>query len=128
MEMEYGTRRDRLGKCKAAREFVLRIVPELAYFFGLASQVVRASADDRYVGSYLLLCVEALGPCIREGFDCPEKLALRWVRQRRLSRVAVHREFSELSGLLDVAAKAEDFAGLRRRVRNAVEAFEKGGG
>ena len=124
IEIEFGTQAGRLGKCKAAREFVLRIVPELAYFFGLPNQVVRASAKDGGVDSYVSLSVDSLGSCVREGFDCPEKLALRRIRGGKLSRVAVHREFIELGEFLDAAPEFEGFSGLLRRVRKAVDGLE----
>ena len=126
IELGFGTAAGRLGKCKAARVFVLRIVPDLAYLFGLPSQVIRASDTATDLPKYWSLSVEALGPCVREGFDRPEKLALQWVPGRRLSRVAVHREFRELSGFLDAPPEREDFPGLCARMLRAVEAFEGG--
>ena len=125
MEIEFGTPKHRLGNCKAAREFILRVIPELAYLFGLANQVIRASATEQDFGIYELLSVETLGSCVRGGFDCPEKVALRWIRGGRFSRVGVHRDFAQLSGFLDAAPELEDWRGLRRRVQRAVDACEK---
>ena len=127
MEVGFGTRGDRLEKCKAAREFALRIVPDLAFFFGVASQVVRAQALEGGGFGYDSVSVETLASCVREGFDRPEKLALRWIRGNRVSRVAVHREFAQLSRFLDPPPESEDFAALRRRMRRAVRASERDG-
>ena len=125
IETEFGTPAERLGTCEAARKFVLRIIPDLAYLFGLPSQVIRASATETDLPTYWSLSVETLGTCVREGYDRPEKLALRSIREGRLSRVAVHRDFARLSGFLDAPPEFEDFRGLRRRMQRAVDTFEQ---
>ena len=125
IETEFGTPAERLGTCEAARKFALRIVPELAYLFGLPGQVIRASATDTDLPTHWSLSVETLGTCVREGYDRPEKLALRSIREGRLSRVAIHRDFARLNGFLDAPPEFEDFPGLRRRMQRAVNAFEQ---
>jgi len=67
----------------------------------------------------------AVGACIREGFDEPEKLALRIIRSSRLFRVAVQREFALLGNLIERGPEFEDFTGLVRRVRRAVESYDQ---
>ena len=39
LELVAGTAPNRLGKCETAREFVLRIVPELSYLYGILPQL-----------------------------------------------------------------------------------------
>ena len=126
IELKFGTRADRLGECRSARVFVLQVVPDLAYVFGLPSQVIRATDSARDLPRHWSLSLETLGSCVREGFDEAEKLALHLVRERRRSRVAVHRHFREVRGFLDAPPEREDFPGLRKRVLRAVDAFERG--
>ena len=45
MERALGTQEHLIGKCEAAREFVLRIVPELAYIFGLPGGLSALAAE-----------------------------------------------------------------------------------
>ncbi|MCZ4151574.1 hypothetical protein BZG21_45140, partial [Escherichia coli] len=47
MEESTGTPINRVGRCEFAREFVLRIVPELSYIFGLPNQIFNAITVDR---------------------------------------------------------------------------------
>jgi hypothetical protein len=89
MERTFGTQERLIGKCEAAREFVLRIVPELAYIFGLPEQVFRALAVENGEQIDLPLGLGTLGPCVREGLDKIEKLALRQYRKGRVSRRAL---------------------------------------
>jgi hypothetical protein len=46
LDRAFGTEEHLVGKCEAAREFVLRIIPELTYIFGLPGQVFRALAAE----------------------------------------------------------------------------------
>jgi hypothetical protein len=127
MEHSFGTPLERLGKCEAAREFVLRVVPELAYLCGLCSQAARAlAADGRPENArYGSIHVDVLASCVREGFDTPEKLAWRVAKRRELSRVMVHSEFRRFAHLIERAPENEDFTMLLRRVTRAVEAAER---
>jgi superfamily II DNA/RNA helicase len=127
MERSFGTPVKRLAKCEAAREFVLRVVPELAYLYGLCSQVARALAAEGgpQTGSYNSISVEVLASCVREGFDQPEKLALRIAKGHGLSRVMVHREFAQIAYVIERPAESENFGALLRRVKRAVDTVER---
>jgi hypothetical protein len=46
LELQFGTPESRIGKCEAAREFVLRVLAELAYIFGLPAQIYRTLAVE----------------------------------------------------------------------------------
>lgn len=118
LERAHGTAENRIGKCETAREFVLRVLPDLAYIMGLASPVSRALGADRPDWPLPSMALETLGSCAREGFDQPEMLALRYVR-REMLRIAVHRKFAELRPYLGRAEEHETFAGLMARVRRA---------
>jgi len=122
MEKAAGTPAHKLGVCRKARQFVLRIVPDLGYFFGLPIQILSArlgeAAEDVSPG----LGLSTLGSCIREGFDAAEKLALRQLMRDASSRVAVHRRFAEIKNYLTSAPSVEDFAMAIERVKAALEA------
>jgi hypothetical protein len=120
LERAFGTPEHRIGKCEVAREFVLRVVPELAYIFGLPSQVFRALMADRGTPAEPPLGLGSLGPCVRDGLDKIEKLALRQYRKGRVSRRAVHREFAAIEAYLGPSVAGETFGAMLGRVENAV--------
>jgi len=96
LERAFGTPEHRIGKCETAREFALRIVPELAYIFGLPGQIFRALMADRGTPVEPPLGLDSLGPCVRNGLDKIEKLAVRRYRKGLVSRRAVHKEFAAI--------------------------------
>jgi superfamily II DNA/RNA helicase len=120
IEAEFGTKPHRLGYCAKAQEFVLRIVPELAYLYGLLPQIYSMLFP---IEPLLPAAVATIGAAVREGVNMPEKVALRQVR-RRLNRVAIHREFAAIAPYLAVSAPRESFAGVVDRVRNAVKLYD----
>jgi hypothetical protein len=121
IEIAFGTRPTHLGQCEKAREFVLRIVPELAYVYGLLPQIyAKLFPVEGGVPAALL----TIGAAVRAGFDLSEKLALRHVRGRRLNRVAIHQEFTKIAPHLAPAQPGEPFAGVLDRVRNAAALYD----
>jgi superfamily II DNA/RNA helicase len=120
LERAFGTEEHLVGKCETAREFVLRIVPELAYIFGLPGQVFRALAAHNGEQVDPPLGLATLGPCVREGVDKIEKLALRQYRRGRVSRRAVHREFAIIEPYLSPSVLGENFPAVIGRVESAV--------
>lgn len=121
IELAFGTKTTKLGKCDLARNFVLRLVPELAFAFSLPLLVVRTIKK----GTEQELALPGLGlatlsSCVRGGFDLPEKLALRQTFTTRLSRVAVHREYVGLHAFIASASGAEDLGMAIERVRIAL--------
>ncbi len=105
--------------CEGAREFVLRVVPELAYLFALPAQIDRAMALEASIRPRKSLSLEVLAACVKEGFDFAEKLALHQIDGRRQSRVATHKTFAAYRPLLEVAGGDRDFAAVLARVREA---------
>lgn len=121
IELTFGTKAAKLGKCELARDFVLRIVPELAFVFGLPLQVIRASKKDTEQAQMLPgLGLSTLSGCVRGGFDVAEKLALRQALKVRSSRTAVHRRYVSLHAAISPAAGAEDLGMAVGRVRSAL--------
>ncbi|ACB33045.1 DEAD/DEAH box helicase domain protein [Leptothrix cholodnii SP-6] len=121
IELTLGTNAAKLCKCDLARDFVLRIVPELAFVFGLPLQVVRAIKKGTEQEKALPgLGLSTLSGCVRGGFDVAEKLALRQALNVRSSRTAVHKRYASLHAAISPATSAEDFGMAVGRLRNAL--------
>ena len=120
LDRAFGTEEHLIGKCETAREFVLRIVPELAYIFGLPGQVFQALAAENGEQVDPPLGLVTLSSCVREGVDKIEKLALRQYRRGRVSRRVVHREFTIIERHLGPSVVGENFTAVIGRVENAI--------
>lgn len=121
IELGLGTTEIKLGRCDTAREFVLRIIPELSFLFSLPAQVVRSmkkdiGITDKQLGTGLSL----LSPCVRGGFDTVEKLALKYLIGEKSIRVSVHKKYSEIVHSIAVPSGSEDFADVIKRVKHAL--------
>ncbi|MHB0990280.1 MAG: DEAD/DEAH box helicase [Burkholderiales bacterium] len=120
IELIFGTSDHRIGKCENAREFVLRIVPELTYIFGLPAQVIRANTPENGEAAEPSLALSILASCIREGIDNIEKLALTNIPNEKVNRRAIHRKFSLIEPYLSPASPSDSFADTINRVKEAV--------
>jgi hypothetical protein len=120
LEQSFGTPVARLGCCEKAREFVLRIVPELAYVYSLLPQLF---AKQFIFEMEPPVALTSIGSAVREGFDRPEKVALRQIRSGRLNRVAVHRQYAEISPYVVAPQPAESFPDVLDRVRAAADLY-----
>jgi hypothetical protein len=120
MEHAFGTNLDQVGKCESAREFVLRVVPELAYLFSAPAQILRALQAERGDEVEIPVALATLGVCVKEGFDRVEKFALRHYRKGQLSRRGVHREFVLLERYLVAPPPNESLPSVIHRVEQAV--------
>jgi hypothetical protein len=121
LEILAGTASHRLGKCEQAREFVLRIIPELAYLFGV---IPKLYASIFLLQPSLPIALVTLGAAVREGMDQPEKIALRQVLGRSINRIAVHREHTNIASYLQPGSPVEAFVDLVERVRSASDLYE----
>jgi superfamily II DNA/RNA helicase len=119
LERSVGTREDRLGKCDTGREFVLRMVPELAYIFGLPRQIRQEMTAEQGSLEETPLALQVLDSCIREGFDSTEKFAARHYHGGKLNRRKVHREFARIQAHLAPPAPGEELSGAIRRIEHA---------
>ena len=124
LEAVFGTPRHRVGKCDKAREFVVRIIPELAYVFGLPGMIIREILKERGEEAEGPVACTVLGQCVKAGFDRPEKLVLRQIRRGRLYRRAVHREYDLVSGYIAAPQAVETLLSMRNRVEQAAELFD----
>ncbi|MEP7210091.1 MAG: hypothetical protein ABI740_04580, partial [Alphaproteobacteria bacterium] len=108
---------NKLGTCDGARKFVLRVVPELAYLFGLPllikqSQIKRGLSPDMISAG-----LAQLGRCARLGLDAHEKAALNYVlRSERLSRIEIHARFKVLEPHIKIAADPETWEQTVERI------------
>lgn len=121
LEQAAGTPVARLGCCEKAREFVLRVVPELAYVYSLLPQL--------YARQFIFemeapVALTTIGVAVKEGFDSPEKVALRQIRGGRLNRVAVHRQYNQIAPYVSPPQLAEAFSDVLNRVRAAANVYD----
>ena len=121
LEQEVGTPVARLGCCEKAREFVLRIVPELAYVYSLLPQLY---AKQFIFEMEAPVALATIGAAVREGFDLPEKVALRQIRVGRLNRVAVHRQYVQMTPYVTDGQPGESYSDVLDRVRNAADLYD----
>jgi superfamily II DNA/RNA helicase len=108
-------------KCDTAREWAIRLAPELAYFFSLIPQIYTRIMEVRgeEVG-ILPLGFTMHGRCVREGFDLVEKLASFQAENGQIPRVAIHRKWSDGTMNHIRSSEFESFSDLVRSVRTAI--------
>lgn len=72
MEKIFNASLTKPNKCENSRDFVMRVLPDIAYIASLPELVRRASEviDESW------LTLERLSGCVRDGLDSLEKLAL----------------------------------------------------
>jgi hypothetical protein len=113
--------------CEQARRFVLRVLPELAYFFSLRDLVRRYLAAEELsfdMDELASVELEKLGSCVREGYDTVEKLALAKVRGKTASRVRVHRQWDEMDWWMAAKVPGETWQQLFERVKLGTEGYD----
>lgn len=113
MEKIFNASLTKLNKCENSRDFVLRVLPDIAYIASLPELVLRASeAVDQ---SWLTL--ERLSGCVRDGMDTLEKLALYQFIGRSGARIAAHETWNACEFWTAAAEPDEDWNTLRYRVK-----------
>jgi ATP-dependent RNA helicase DOB1 len=76
-----------------ARNFSIRLIPEISFSFGLLSMVIIEKAQQQSIKREdMPWTLKALASCVREGFDEVEKLFLKRNKQFK-SRVETHVEY-----------------------------------
>lgn len=121
IELAFGTKSAKLGRCDLARDFVLRVIPELAFVFGLPLLVVRAIKKGTEQEQMLPgLGLSTLSACVRGGFNVSEKLALRQAIPGRSSRMSVHKKFESIKASIAPATDAEDLGMAVARLRGSL--------
>lgn len=121
IEQALGTPADKLGTCDGARKFVLRIVPELAYLFGLPLLILQSQIKRSLAPAAIPAALSQLGRCARLGLDDHEKAALNYVlRKARYSRIEIHARFDDLNPHIQPAQGTEQWEQTVDRIETAV--------
>jgi hypothetical protein len=107
--------------CQRARVFADRFALAMSYLGGALAQVAREILQEGLRQEEMPSALGMLSPCIREGFDSPEKLALHYLSDPYTSRVRTHGLLQELRSYLPIGAMAEPFSTTRSRVRTALD-------
>lgn len=87
---------DGLGKCEKAREFVLRVIPELTYIFSLPAQIDSASRIYEDDWTDPPASIPSLSTCVKYGLNSVDMLSLHQIREGKLARRKVHEEMQKL--------------------------------
>jgi hypothetical protein len=119
LESALGTNPEKLRTCNGARKFVVRIVPELAYFFGLPGLLRRRKAKTAEEAETISPALMQLGRCVRFGFDSHEMAALHSQFRNRLSRRQLHQQFALVKPYMLPAREGELWAQTLERVEAA---------
>ncbi|WP_162529976.1 DEAD/DEAH box helicase [Stappia sp. BW2] len=120
LEIKYGTPPHLVKTCEKAREFVLRIVPELAYIYGLPNLVFKAMKVAQGGDTSSPIGMETLGICVRQGYDMVEKLALEIKRDGQTIRRTIHREFMEIQEFVAPMTPTDSLRSTIGRVEVAI--------
>ena len=124
LQLALGTAPDKLKACVDARRFALRVVPELAYLFGLPAFLLQRKASvEGDQQNELPAALAKLGSCIRHGYRSVEYAALAfYLRSEKLSRRQVHEQFALLKPHLKGAKAPETWDVTVSRVEMAIMA------
>lgn len=112
------------GKCKHSRTFVLRVVPDLAFIFGLPEQFIRArrrAAGE--VGESSASAIK-LSSCVKEGYSEVEALALFYVKNHTEVRRSVHELWAKVKVRALEPIHPESWSSTLTRVRSAYQVYE----
>lgn len=121
MERVYDQSIDEPKKCENTRDFVLRVLPDLAYIASLPELIRRAS--DAFDEPWMEL--ERMSGCVREGLDSLEKLALFQLRGKSGARIACHEAWRDCSFWTAEPVNGEDWKAMRTRVKAGWEEWLK---
>ena len=119
VEKAFLGRTTNLKQCKNARQFALRLVPDLAFLAGLPGRLLmarlRAASDETPVSTVLA----TLSGVVREGCDGPDSLAVRLNLTRSVSRVAARKHYDAIRQHIQLGNPNESFEETLERIRNA---------
>ncbi|MNN31115.1 hypothetical protein D3C81_1447900 [compost metagenome] len=124
MEMSPAVGSATAGKCKFARTFVLRVVPELAFIFGLPEQFTRAKRMAAREKGESSASAAKLSVCVKEGYAEIELLALSYVKNLSMVRRSVHELWMDVRPIALAPLHPEKWAATLARVRSAYQVYE----
>jgi hypothetical protein len=116
-----GTSPKKLNKCMGARRFVLRIVPDFSYLFGLPALLHDRAQLNKKKPALLQSVPRQLGRCVRLGFNSHEKSALYQILiKSRISRRQLHQKFESLKSYIPTTKPNETWDQTLERVRDGL--------
>ena len=109
---------DTKEKCKNIRKFIIRLLPNISFVFGLFPLVYRKKIENVGSEDVIPAAFGSLAGCIREGFDCPEKLAMYHITIKKglTSRVQIHQKYNEIEIEEILDGTVESYNDLSKRV------------
>ncbi|MFH0269924.1 DEAD/DEAH box helicase [Vibrio jasicida] len=116
IELKIGTPEQKFNKCNRAREFVIRVVPEMAYTAGILSHInhyLIIDSGDNPENNKL----KYLSQMTRLGFDRLTKLVLHNVVEDPTSRVNTHIVYDLIREQLDNLNEEASFSTLQSYIR-----------
>ena len=121
LEVAFGTDEDKLKFCENARRFVLRVVPDLSYLFGLPALLQARAQATEEVQIEVSSAKAQLSQCVRIGFDSFEKVALNQVLgSTRASRCHTHQKYAQIKPNLELSQENETWDEVIARIRRVV--------
>jgi hypothetical protein len=113
---------DKKEKCKNIRKFIIRLLPGISFVFGLFPLVYKKMNENNKSEVIIPAVFGSMAGCIREGFDCPDKLALYHIKikQELTSRVLIHQKYNE-AGIKEVKdGTVESYEDLLKRISKSM--------
>lgn len=108
-----------LAKCKNARHFASRVVPDLAFLAALPGRLMAAKLRAASDETPMPIVLATLGSIVREGCDSPESLATRLQLGRSVSRVAAREHYAAIQHHITPGSPTETYDDTMDRIRNA---------
>ena len=122
LEAALGTEQKNVKTCIKARRFAIRIVPDLAYLFGLPALLYERAQVDAEVSHTMSPAKSQLRRCVRMGLNFHEKAALHQaLKYPQLSRRRIHKRYSQIEPYLKRAEEMETWDQVVERVERAIE-------
>lgn len=111
---------DKLKTCIGARKFVLRVLPELSYLFGVPALLRQRQSAYDGESAALSPALTKLSACVRRGYHSYDQAALSYsLRTEKLSRRQLHARFKELKPYIKAAAENETWEQAIDRIDSA---------
>jgi len=122
MEAEITGRPDKVGKCINARKFVIRIVPDISYLFGIPLMIFEREQLLKEIPQDAPPAMLQLRRCARAGFNFHELAAIETnMRKANWTRRQIHESYSEIKPYLDKAEEGEIWEMTLERVELAMD-------
>lgn len=120
LELALGTPADRLKSCIGARKFVIRVLPELSYLFGVPALLQQRQIAQNDEPAVLSPALTKLNACVRRGYHSYEQAALGYeLRAEKLSRRQLHARFEKLKPYIEAGADNETWEQVIQRINSA---------